>query len=192
MSSDLPNWFASDGEANFRKYLPHLAQVPCRLLQIGAYTGDATLWMVENILRKEGSVLVDVDTWEGSDERAHHEMNWSSVENIYDVKTQKAREDRKVVKFKSTSDNFFKNNRQSYDFIYVDGDHTAYGVMKDATSAYECLKPGGIIAFDDYLWVGAKDPADRPQMAIDAFLSIYRKRVDLLHKQYQCWVRKVG
>jgi predicted O-methyltransferase YrrM len=41
---------------------------------------------------------------------------------------------------------------QTYDFIYVDGDHTAYGVIKDAIASYECLNVGGIIAFDDYQW----------------------------------------
>jgi len=188
---DLPNWFKSDGQKNFEEILlPRFKERDARYLQIGAYTGDASIWLYEHLLKDTDSVLVDVDTWEGSDEVAHHAMNWDTVENVYDVKTVHARKERKIIKVKLTSDYFFKNNREQFDFIYVDGDHTAYGVIKDAVNAYECLKPGGIIAFDDYQWMGAKDPADRPQMAINAFLAIYRKKVNVLVNGYQLWVQK--
>ena len=192
-TNNLPNWFANDGEANFRKVLtPELKGRPARLLQIGSYAGDASLWLYENLLKDSEAFLVDVDTWEGSDEVAHKQLNWSTVEDVYDVKTRQARLDRKILKVKTTSDAFFKNNREFYDFIYIDGDHTAYGVIKDAVNAYEWLNIGGIIAFDDYDWRGGTGPADRPRMAIDAFLEIYRDKVEILLKGYQCWVRKIG
>ena len=191
--TELPNWFANDAQSNFATFVKtNFANKPSRLLQIGAYTGDASVWLYENVLRGSESVLVDVDTWEGSDEVAHHEMNWATVEAVYDAKTSEGRLARKIIKYKGTSDSFFKNNVETYDFVYVDGDHTAYGVIKDAVSAYEATKVGGIIGFDDYQWVGAVDPADRPNMAIEAFLQIYRKRVELLVKGYQCWVRKIS
>jgi predicted O-methyltransferase YrrM len=163
-----------------------------RCLQIGAYTGDASVWIYDNLLKESDSILVDVDTWEGSDEPAHHEMNWSTVENLYDIKTKEGQEKRKIIKYKGTSDSFFKNNRQMYDFIYVDGDHTAYGVIKDAISSYECLNVGGVIAFDDYQWSAGLGPLKEPKMAIDAFSSIYRDRLQLVLKDYQCWYRKIG
>lgn len=190
--TDLPNWFENDGQKNFTEVLlPRFAERDARYLQIGAYTGDASIWLYDNLLKNTDSVLVDVDTWEGSDEAAHHATNWDSVENVYDIKTTQARNERKIVKVKLTSDYFFKNNREQFDFIYVDGDHTAYGVIKDAVNAFECLTPGGIIAFDDYQWIGAPDTADRPRMAIDAFLDIYRKKVNVIVKGYQLWVQKV-
>ena len=163
-----------------------------RCLQIGAYTGVASVWIYDNLLKESDSILVDVDTWEGSDEPAHHEMNWSTVENLYDIKTKEGQEKRKIIKYKGTSDSFFKNNRQMYDFIYVDGDHTAYGVIKDAISSYECLNVGGVIAFDDYQWSAGLGPLKEPKMAIDAFSSIYRDRLQLVLKDYQCWYRKIG
>lgn len=191
--SNLPNWFANDGQENFAVFVKsNPSNKSARLLQIGAYTGDASLWMYENILKNSDSVLIDVDTWEGSNETAHHEMNWETVESVYDLKTSEGRLARKIVKYKGTSDSFFKNNVETYDFIYIDGDHTAYGVIKDAINAYECLKPNGIIGFDDYQWVGAVDPADRPAMAINSFLEIYKNRVEVLTSGYQLWIRKKG
>lgn len=188
----IPNWFVNDGMKNFAYNLGEFATKPSRMLQIGAYSGDATMWLVENILpHNQDSVLVDVDTWEGSDEPSHHQMNWTDVEGIYDARTFTARQSRKVIKFKTTSDNFFKSNLETYDFIYIDGDHTAYGVIKDAVAAYECLNVGGILAFDDYQWSAGLGPTREPKLAIDAFHSIYSDRMVTLVDGYQRWYRKL-
>lgn len=189
---DIPNWFANDGLPNFHAQLRHLKDRPVRMLQIGAYTGDASVWLYENVLsHQEGSVLVDVDTWEGSDEPSHHEMQWDAVEKFYDVKTEQGQRSRKIIKVKSTSDWFFKNNLEKYDFIYIDGDHTAYGVLKDAIAAFECLKVGGILAFDDYMWSAGLGHLKEPRLAIDAFSTVYSDRLDILVDGYQRWYQKV-
>ena len=52
------------------------------------------------------------------------------------------------------------------DFIYVDGSHESHQVLRDAVNAERALKPGGILAFDDYMWGGAARNIPRP--AIDA------------------------
>jgi predicted O-methyltransferase YrrM len=164
---------------------------PVRMLQIGAYTGDASLWLYDNILKYNSeSVLVDVDTWEGSDEPSHHQMNWESVEQFYDVKTEAGQQSKKIVKVKSTSDWFFKNNLEKYDFIYVDGDHTSYGVIKDAINAYECLHVNGIIGFDDYQWSAGLGYLNEPRLAIEAFHAVYYDRLEILVDGYQRWYKK--
>lgn len=187
------NWFQNDGQNNFYTHLFHtFAGKPTRYLQIGAYTGDASVWLYENLLKTSDSVLVDVDTWEGSEEPVHYEMNWHTVEALYDTKTLDGRQARKIVKYKGTSDSFFANNRENYDFIYIDGDHTSYGVIKDAVAAYECLNIGGIIAFDDYEWSAGLGVLNEPKLAIDAFWNIYQGRLELILRDYQCWFRKVA
>ena len=45
-----------------------------------------------------------------------------------------------------------KLNKNYYDFIYIDGDHTNEGVFIDSVLSFPLLKNGGIIIFDDYLW----------------------------------------
>jgi hypothetical protein len=186
------NWFATDGQNNFSMHLLHrFFGKSIRCLQVGAYTGDASVWLYDNILKSSDSVLVDVDTWEGSEEPVHYEMNWHTVESLYDAKTSAGRADRKIVKYKGTSDSFFKNNRETYDFIYIDGDHTAYGVLKDAVAAYECLNVGGIIAFDDYQWSAGLGVLKEPKLAIDAFGTIYQDRLQLVLQDYQSWYKKI-
>jgi hypothetical protein len=191
--TEYVNWFQNDGQKNFYLHLlRNFAGKPIRCLQVGAYTGDASVWIYNNLLENSDSVLVDVDTWEGSDEPVHHQMNWQTVESLYDEKVKKGLEENKIIKFKGTSDEFFKSNTEKFDFIYVDGDHTAYGVLKDAVSSYECLNVGGVIAFDDYQWSAGLGPLKEPKMAIDAFGSIYRDRLELILQDYQCWYRKIG
>ena len=187
----LPNWFADDGQKNFSDITtPAFKGKNIRALQIGAYTGDASVWMYNNLLKNADSILIDVDTWEGSNETAHHQMNWGTVETVYDAKTFTARAERKIVKYKGTSDSFFLNNREKYDFIYIDGDHTAYGVIKDAVASFEALTPGGIIAFDDYQWTAGLGETNEPRLAIDAFYQIYSDKVEILVNQYQFWVKR--
>ena len=63
-----PNWFSGDyAEAYFKEFLTPYAGVPeFQALQIGAYCGDASEWLLTNVLTARHSWLVDVDTWEGS------------------------------------------------------------------------------------------------------------------------------
>jgi predicted O-methyltransferase YrrM len=190
---ELPNWFVQNAIDNFTEHLEAYKSRPVRMLQIGAYTGDASLWLWENILiDNPNSVLIDVDTWQGSDEPSHHQMNWETVEKIYDVKTQEGQLKRKIIKVKSTSDWFFKNNIEKYDFIYIDGDHTSYGVLKDAVNAFEYLNVGGIIAFDDYRWSAGLGILKEPKLAIDAFTVVNSDKILTIVDGYQRWYKRIG
>lgn len=51
--------------------------------------------------------------------------------------------------YNMTSDEFFKDNIEMYDFIFIDGDHSYEGVSKDYKNALKCLSTGGEIAFHD-------------------------------------------
>ena len=87
--SEYPNWFEMTAENNFKNYLlPYAGRSNLNFLQVGAYTGDASKWLLDNVLTGEGSKLTDVDTWRGSDEISHKEMNWDDVEAVYDERVK--------------------------------------------------------------------------------------------------------
>jgi hypothetical protein len=86
-SPEFPNWFAATAQKNFAELLLRISDKPdLKFLQLGAFTGDASIWLLNNVLTQEGSHLTDVDTWLGSDEKAHHEMDFNQVEQVYDEK----------------------------------------------------------------------------------------------------------
>jgi hypothetical protein len=56
-----------------------------------------------------------------------------------------------VSTFHGTSDAFFAANDETFDLIFVDGDHTEEQVSRDIANAYVCLAPGGVIVLHDCL-----------------------------------------
>ena len=182
-----PNWF--DGQRyNFEKYLERFKGQPnLRFLQLGVYTGDASVWLCENILTGEGSLLRDVDTWQGSDEREHENIDFNEVFNTYLSKTVEI----PALHYSMTTKQFFTNTKLGdYDFIYIDANHTADAVAFDAEHSWELLKRGGILAFDDYMWGQDLPPHLTPRPAIDDFLKKHEGMYNLLTKEYQVWIQK--
>lgn len=185
---EFPNWFEGQ-KYNFEEHLERFKGLPnLRFLQLGAYTGDASAWLCDNILTGEGSLLRDVDTWKGSDEREHENINFNEVFNTYSEKMQT----KPFVCFIMTTKEFFTNvPLGKYDFIYIDANHTADAVASDAEYSWELLKKGGILAFDDYMWGQDMKPELTPRPAIDNFLEFHEGEYNILTKEYQVWVEKL-
>lgn len=191
--SDYPNWFIR-GSANiyFERNLKPYAGQPIKCLQLGAYTGDATEWMFNNLLAHPNSSLIDVDTWGGSDEPEHKSLDWKSVEDRYLERHQDKIESGKLTKFKGTTDEFFGSDigKQAFHFIYVDADHKASSVLKDGLNSVYRLAPGGILAFDDYLWTQGRGLHLDPKPAVDAIRTCYQDMFDVIDIGVQVWLRK--
>jgi len=185
---EYPNWFEQIAKENFTRHLAEFKGKPVSFLQIGAFTGDASKWMLEEILTHPDSTLTDVDTWRGSDEEVHKQMDFSDVRDVYNKKLSGFKN---VRKYKGTSDEFFAENYLDYDFIYVDGDHTAFGVMKDLINSFNCLNSGGILGCDDYQWSEGRGPFYEPRPAIDAFFNMARDKVQVIELGWQVWFKKL-
>ena len=189
---EYPNWFKATGaEDNFAFFLEGMNGHPIQALQIGAYTGDASIWLMKNVLTHPDARLVDVDTWQGSDEDAHKEMDFSEIECIYDARLAEYNE--KLFKCKMTSEEFFETNEhKQFDFIYVDGSHTALDVFNDGINAFDCLSEGGILAFDDYTWDGGKGDFFNPRDGIDGVYLTYVDDLKILTAGTQVWFQKIS
>ena len=90
--------------------------------------------------------------------------------------------------YKMTSDEFFKQNKNKFDIIFIDGLHTKEQALRDVENSLKVLKSGGIIVMHDcnphaeYLQVDEDDP--RKQSAWcgtvwKAWVSLRRKRSNL-------------
>lgn len=186
---NYPNWFNQNIKI-FEKNLNHYKHVSnLKFLQIGAYTGDASKWILENILTNKTSILIDVDTWTGSEEEIHKTFNWNEVYSLYNSRMSKFSNS---IKYVGTSKSYLQSCNVEFDFIYIDGDHTAEAVYQDATFSFPFLKNNGIMAFDDYLWShDTKLPELEPKMGIDRFLVEHEKDIEVLSHGYQVWIKKL-
>ena len=186
-TQEFPNWFVGQ-QYNFENNLSELKGLPnLKFLQIGAYTGDASVWLLDNILTDPTSSLTDIDTWKGSDEIEHEKISFAKVHNYYLDRTEKYNN---LLSIQSKSEYVLSNLNQMYDFIYIDGDHTSKVVAADAEESWKILKPSGILAFDDYLWGEGLPEHLTPKPAIDNFLQKYAGAYDILSKDYQVWIMK--
>ena len=90
------------------------------------------------------------------------------------------------------SDDFFKQNKKTYDFIYIDGSHEYLQVKKDSINGWKCLDIGGIMIFDDYkMCTLYTDDGIGAKPAIDEFLKTYEGEYELLLKKYQVIVKRL-
>ncbi len=56
--AEYPNWFAQTAQNNFDTYLAEYKGKPnLRFLQLGVFTGDATVWLCNNILTDDTSTV---------------------------------------------------------------------------------------------------------------------------------------
>jgi predicted O-methyltransferase YrrM len=190
MEGKFPDWFTAYAKPNFEKYLIPLAgQDKLACLQLGVYTGDASVWLCENVLTAKECILVDVDTWQGSDEEVHKSIDFVSV---YDTYLRKTGRFPQILKVTNTTVNFliqFKSTQ--FDFIYIDADHTAVGVLLDAEFSWPLLNSGGLLAFDDYQWGQSLPEFNRPKLGIDLFLHRHIGEYEILEQGLQVWLRKL-
>jgi predicted O-methyltransferase YrrM len=163
-----------------------------KILHLGAYTGHATKWMLKRV---NGS-CVDVDLWStDSPAQSNHEVekyyskiDFSKVELIYDAITKGLN----TKKYKGTTENFFKQNKDKFDFIYVDACHDKKSVDHDLEESFKILMPGGVIACDDYRWEMDLDSELRPYEAIKEFVERHSQEVEIIIDNYQLWFKKVS
>ena len=188
---EYPNWFKQTAQHNFEQHLLPLAGTTnVRYLQLGVYTGDASVWLCENVLTAEWNFLHDVDTWKGSKELAHESINFDEVYEIYQAKTEKYKQ---IRTFRQNTVDYLIDGGadQPFNFIYIDADHTTVGVLLDAELSWPLLKSGGIMAFDDYTWNHESgDPRLAPTVGIDLFLHRHQLELEVLVKNTQVWIRK--
>jgi len=162
-----------------------------RFLEIGCFEGRSTNYLLDNILTGEGSSIDVVDTFGGSRDEAG--MNWDIdydfnalykkfVHNISNHKD-------KVHIHKGLSGDILKKDfvPNTFDFIYIDGSHTAYDVLQDAVLAHPLLKSGGILMFDDFGWKDPNNlhPTNSPEMGITCFYNAYEIFYEPIFQGYQ-------
>jgi hypothetical protein len=177
---------------------------PSKLLEIGSFEGRATCWVIETVGAVRELELHCIDTWQGSVE--HGGVDMLGVRERFTKNTgaaaQRARHPVKLIVHQKPSELALaeliaSGHAGSFDLVYVDGSHRAPDVLSDAVLSFHLLRTGGLLVFDDYLWSleapGNQDPLNMPKLAIDGFLNVYQRKLQILPAHLdQLYVHKLA
>lgn len=172
------NWFS---------FVP-VSTGPIRYLEIGAFYGANLISVANTYAAHPQSELVCIDPWIDYDDYPEYKGQQDSIYSTFLRNTQHLGEKLKI--HRGFSNEVIPSLQDdSFDIIYIDGNHEPEYVLEDAVLAFRKLKVGGYLIFDDYGWGGP----DLTQRGIDAFLKAYYKRIDadhVGHHNTQVFVKK--
>jgi predicted O-methyltransferase YrrM len=151
-------------------------------LEVGLFEGRSAIWMLENILTHPGARLTGIDIFP-DDLKVRYLANLN----------KSGHRDKATTLVGFSRDVLRKLPTNSFDIVYIDGSHTADDVLTDIVLSWDLLRVGGVLILDDYLLrIGANYPDElRPRVAIDAFITVYRNYLTVMHRCYQAILRKV-
>jgi predicted O-methyltransferase YrrM len=200
-------WFDTVARRGWDELIPQFN--PTKILEIGSYEGASTCYLIDKLKDLPQPLDIHcVDSWEGGEEHVRDGTDMGEVEarfqNNVRLAVERAGGRASVVAHKGYSDmalaSMLATGRKNYfDFAYIDGSHQAPDVLCDAVLAFKLVRVGGVIAFDDYVWAEAmpygKDPLRCPKPAIDAFVNIHFRKVQILSPTvplYQLYIQKLS
>lgn len=167
-SDNIPIW-----EKLFKKY----EKDTWECLEVGTFQGRSCLWILQNVPNLKS--ITCVDTFEGSPEHSFEQRR-----NLYEIFTDniKGYEDKVIIKKGYSSDILQTLENEAYDFIYIDGSHEKHDVLFDAVVAFDKLKIGGLMIFDDF-------QSDLMNYGVQTgfmnFYNCYHELFDVEHMGYQ-------
>lgn len=136
---NIPHWQRWLGDFRGRSGL--------RALEIGSFEGRSTLWLCENILTADDCRIDCVDLFAPDPVYGDYHARF---------RRNTAAHAHKIVEHAGDSFNALRKVEGAFDIIYIDGWHSAFGAMADGVMSWPLLKVGGVMIFDDYLWVPPK------------------------------------
>ena len=176
------DWFSNNIENLTKIFKGYSNPNPPRILEIGSLEGRSSVWFLDNIPE---SRITCVDTWAGGKDHSEDnpEIHFGRIKSNFDYNVSKF--GNRVEPIQSTSFQamtWMITEGRTYDFIYIDGSHTAEDVNLDMILAFKLMKPGSVIYADDYYWGFADQTIyDSPKLGIDSFVNVYADRLQPLH-----------
>jgi len=187
------DWFPA---AAFEDHLRALkGREGMRFLEIGAFEGRGTLYLLEKFLGKTGTIAcIDpfIDYSKATVAKIHgydKVINESSLNRF--LENTAAFKDRISLHQGLSKDVLPGLPASSFDVAFVDGDHSRDAVAVDARECFRLVKKGGYIVFDDYQWGVAGRPETSPKEAIDRFLNLNERHLRLLFRGWCVVVQKL-
>lgn len=161
------------------------------VIEIGCFEGYGTLKLHELLGSHPESTITCIDPWD--DVYVKGKIEFSDIDPIFANQYPKFSSNtssianKLVIKRGYSTDILPTLSAQSYDFAYVDGDHSANQVYTDGKLLFPLMKSGSIILFDDYYWTHGSEIT---QIGIERFISEFNDKIEVLFRgPVQCAVK---
>ena len=173
--------------------------------EIGVWMGNTSTQFLKKGLKK--FYMVDsysVEPYKENTERSYQEyiakyqpitgeFSEAGFQRFYDRVHNEVKErfqDPEVEICRMTSDMWFEQfNDEMLDWIYIDGDHSYEGCLRDLENSLKVVRQGGLILGDDYGWPNAKWFKPGVTKAVDEFINKHKLTKMLRHGETQYEIR---
>lgn len=147
-------------------------------IEIGTRRGHSTIWIASAIRDNGGEFLVCIDPFGGPGAGGGNDKEYT-VQKLAQLEL-----DNVLIVEELSSQALGRFPDSSFDFIYIDGDHSYDGVKNDLTHSLRILKPGGIVVLHDVSHISSvKECVDelltRPLFLTSSMgMAVYQKEIE--------------
>ena len=181
--------------SNWEPYIPaDLKDKPIKYLEIGAFHGANVISVANLFGQHKDSKLYCIDPWTNYDDYLEYKED-NTQQNNYNLFMNNIKNynltDKIVVLRGFSNKELPKLEDNSFDMIYIDGNHEPEYVLEDAVLSFRKLKVGGYLIFDDYEWYNSAVAGTHN--GINAFFDSYYKRIKELNRNHngQSFLQKI-
>ena len=166
--------------------IPH-TDSPVKILEIGTYHGANACSLLKTYATHPQSEIHCIDPWYDYDGYNEYKDKQDSNYSIFisNISKLSYKDISKVYIHRMLSEKCGNFPDESFDIIYIDGNHELKYVLEDAIISYKKVKKGGWIIFDD-----TQDP--EVQRGMELFLAVYQQffEKDIYIKSCQAFMRR--
>lgn len=128
-----------------------------KCLEVGSWTGGSSMIIGNELKRQSKGILYCIDTWRGAPnydtekcDRERYALNRDWVWKTFNRNLRTSGLTKYVIPVRKSSDEAIKDfPRESFDLVFIDGDHAYKQFKRDLLNYKELVKVGGILCGDD-------------------------------------------
>ncbi len=174
------DWFSPNIPNLQKLFSGYQGQPKLNILEIGSLEGKSSVWFLDNV---KDCVITCIDTWAGGKDHDPNnpEINFDRILSNFHH-NMAFHQDRyrmmKMTSYEALIHLYLESKK--FDFVFVDGSHTAKDVNCDLVLSWNLLNVGALIYCDDYFWgfnEADKPVFDSPKLGIDSFVNVYGDKI---------------
>ena len=178
-------------QASYFRIFSEICTMPSNIIEIGCFEGFGTLKLHQLLGSHTESKIVCIDPWD--DVYVKNKTEFVDIDPIFVNQYEKFMNntksiiDKLIIKRGYSTDVLPTLEKGTFDFAYVDGDHSENQVYLDGKLLFPVMKHGGIILFDDYNWQHGNEITKN---GIERFISEFNEQIDVLFRgPVQCAIK---